>query len=163
LPGTKLEQSRAFRGECAPRGDERRPTARDGAGSRCVPRRGGALGAPARPEGNGGLRPRTARPRTYDPPAVPARRGAGVRRPVHLGGTPAEIVTAERAPREGPHADRPFVLLAQQSLFDDTRAPAGKHTAWAYCHVPHGSTVDMRTAIENQIERFAPGFRDRIL
>ncbi len=82
---------------------------------------------------------------------------------VHLGGTPAEIVNAERAPWQGRHAERPFVLLAQQSLFDDTRAPAGKHTAWAYCHVPHGSTVDMRPAIENQIERFAPGFRERIL
>jgi phytoene dehydrogenase-like protein len=74
-----------------------------------------------------------------------------------------DIVEAERAPWEGRHAERPFVLLAQQSLFDDTRAPAGKHTAWAYCHVPHGSTVDMRPAVENQIERFAPGFRERIL
>jgi len=82
---------------------------------------------------------------------------------VHLGGRPEEIVAAERAPWEGRHADLPFVLLAQQSLFDDTRAPPGKQTAWAYCHVPHGSTVDMRPAIENQIERFAPGFRERIL
>jgi phytoene dehydrogenase-like protein len=55
------------------------------------------------------------------------------------------------------------VLLAQQTLFDDTRAPAGKHTAWAYCHVPHGSTVDVRASVEAQIERFAPGFRDRVL
>jgi phytoene dehydrogenase-like protein len=82
---------------------------------------------------------------------------------VHLGGSPAEIADAERAPWEGRHAERPFVLLAQPSLFDDTRAPAGKHTAWAYCHVPHGSTVDMRPAVERQIERFAPGFGERIL
>ncbi len=82
---------------------------------------------------------------------------------VHLGGSPAEIVAAERAPWHGQHAERPFVLLAQQSLFDDTRAPAGRHTAWAYCHVPHGSTVDMRDRIEAQIERFAPGFRDGVL
>ena len=82
---------------------------------------------------------------------------------VHLGGSPEEIVEAERAPWQGRHAQRPFVLLAQQSLFDDTRAPAGKHTAWAYCHVPHGSTEDMRDRIEAQIERFAPGFSDRIL
>jgi phytoene dehydrogenase-like protein len=82
---------------------------------------------------------------------------------VHLAGTPAEIAEAERAPWEGRHAERPFVLLAQQSLFDDTRAPVGKQTAWAYCHVPPGSTVDMRDRIDAQIERFAPGFRDRIL
>jgi phytoene dehydrogenase-like protein len=82
---------------------------------------------------------------------------------VHLGGSPAEIVEAERAPWQQRHAERPFVLLAQQSLFDETRAPRGKHTAWAYCHVPQGSTVDMRRAVEDQIERFAPGFRARIL
>jgi phytoene dehydrogenase-like protein len=82
---------------------------------------------------------------------------------VHLGGPPAEIVEAERAPWQGRHARRPFVLLAQPSLFDDTRAPAGKHTAWAYCHVPHGSSADVRRAVEDQIERFAPGFRERIL
>jgi phytoene dehydrogenase-like protein len=82
---------------------------------------------------------------------------------VHLAGSVAEIVEAERAPWQGRHAERPFVLLAQPSLFDDTRAPAGKHTAWAYCHVPHGSTTDMRDRIEEQIERFAPGFRDRVL
>ena len=82
---------------------------------------------------------------------------------VHLGGSPAEIVEAERAPWHGRHAERPFVLLAQQSLFDETRAAAGKHTAWAYCHVPHGSTIDMRDRVEAQIERFAPGFRDRVL
>jgi phytoene dehydrogenase-like protein len=82
---------------------------------------------------------------------------------VHLGGTLEEIADSERAPWEGRHAERPFVLLAQQSLFDDTRAPTGKHTAWAYCHVPNGSTVDMRECVEAQIERFAPGFRDRVL
>jgi phytoene dehydrogenase-like protein len=82
---------------------------------------------------------------------------------VHLGGSLAEIAESERCPWAGRHSERPFVLLAQQSLFDDTRAPAGKHTVWAYCHVPNGSTVDMRPRIEAQIERFAPGFRDRIL
>jgi phytoene dehydrogenase-like protein len=82
---------------------------------------------------------------------------------VHLGGSPAEIVDGERGLAEGRHAERPFVLLAQHSVFDDARAPNGKHTAWAYCHVPHGSNVDMRDAVENQIERFAPGFRDRVL
>ncbi|WP_077130076.1 phytoene desaturase family protein [Spirosoma montaniterrae] len=82
---------------------------------------------------------------------------------VHVGGTLAEIAAAERAVARGQHPERPFVLLAQQSRFDPTRAPAGKHTAWAYCHVPNGSTVDMTAAIERQIERFAPGFRDRVL
>jgi phytoene dehydrogenase-like protein len=82
---------------------------------------------------------------------------------VHVGGSLAEVAESERAAREGRHAERPFVLLAQQSLFDDTRAPAGKHTAWAYCHVPHGSTVDMRERVEAQIERFAPGFRERVI
>lgn len=82
---------------------------------------------------------------------------------VHLGNTLEEIAATEQETWNGKHPDKPFVLLAQQSLFDATRAPAGKHTAWAYCHVPHGSAVDMSTAIENQIERFAPGFRERIL
>lgn len=82
---------------------------------------------------------------------------------VHVGGTMAEIADAEAAVWRGEHPERPFVLLAQQSLFDDSRAPAGQHTAWAYCHVPHGSTIDMTAAIEGQIERFAPGFRDLIL
>ncbi|MGH3147653.1 MAG: phytoene desaturase family protein, partial [Rubrobacter sp.] len=63
----------------------------------------------------------------------------------------------------GEHPERPFILLAQQSLFDPTRAPEGKHTVWAYCHVPNGSGVDMTERIESQIERFAPGFRERIL
>ncbi|MVM31996.1 NAD(P)-binding protein [Spirosoma sp. HMF4905] len=82
---------------------------------------------------------------------------------VHLGGTLEEIVDAEQRTCNGQHPDRPFVLLAQQSLFDSSRAPAGKHTAWAYCHVPNGSTLDRTDAIEKQVERFAPGFRDRIL
>jgi phytoene dehydrogenase-like protein len=82
---------------------------------------------------------------------------------VHVGGTLAEIAAAERAVWQGVHPEKPFVLLAQQSLFDATRAPEGKHTVWAYCHVPSGSTVDMTARIEAQIERFAPGFRDRIL
>lgn len=82
---------------------------------------------------------------------------------VHLGGSAAEIAASEQETRHGRHSERPFVLLAQPSLFDPTRAPAGKYTAWAYCHVPNGSTVDMLEALESQIERFAPGFRDCIL
>ena len=82
---------------------------------------------------------------------------------IHLGGTFDEIARAERQTWEGKLAERPFVLLAQQSLFDATRAPTGKHVAWAYCHVPHGSTEDGSALIEGQIERFAPGFRDCIL
>lgn len=81
---------------------------------------------------------------------------------VHLGGTLEEIAAAEEAVARGEHTDRPFVLLVQPSLFDPTRAPAGKHTAWAYCHVPNGSTRDMTEAIEAQVERFAPGFGDAI-
>ncbi|WP_257670111.1 phytoene desaturase family protein [Parapedobacter tibetensis] len=82
---------------------------------------------------------------------------------VHLGGTLEEIAHGERAIWKGRHPENPFVLLAQQSVFDSTRAPQGKHTVWAYCHVPAGSTVDMTEAIERQVERFAPGFRERIL
>jgi phytoene dehydrogenase-like protein len=82
---------------------------------------------------------------------------------VHLGGTLAEIAAGERMVWRGGHPERPFVLLAQPSLFDSTRAPEGKHTAWAYCHVPNGSTFDMTKRIEHQIERFAPGFCDRVL
>ena len=81
---------------------------------------------------------------------------------VHLGGTLDEIAASEDAAVSGRHHERPFVLLVQPSLFDPTRAPAGKHTAWAYCHVPNGSTRDMIGAIEAQVERFAPGFRDLI-
>jgi phytoene dehydrogenase-like protein len=82
---------------------------------------------------------------------------------VHVGGTLEEIASAEQQTWDGRPADAPFVLLAQPSLFDPTRAPAGRHTAWAYCHVPHGSNEDMLPRIEQQIERFAPGFRDRVL
>jgi phytoene dehydrogenase-like protein len=82
---------------------------------------------------------------------------------VHVGGTLEEIAHHEREIWRGRTTEKPFVLVAQQSLIDDTRAPAGRHTGWAYCHVPSGSTEDMTEAIERQIERFAPGFRDRIL
>lgn len=82
---------------------------------------------------------------------------------VHLGGTLEEIARSEREVGRGKAPEQPFVLLVQESLFDPTRAPQGKHTAWAYCHVPNGSTTDMTEAIENQIERFAPGFRNRVL
>lgn len=82
---------------------------------------------------------------------------------VHIGGTLDEIAESEDAMRKGKHSERPFVLLAQPSLFDPLRAPEGKHTAWAYCHVPNGSTFDMLPRLEVQIERFAPGFRDCVL
>ncbi|HXA17224.1 MAG TPA: NAD(P)/FAD-dependent oxidoreductase [Thermoanaerobaculia bacterium] len=82
---------------------------------------------------------------------------------VHVGGTIEEIADHEAAIWQGRNTGRPFVLVAQQSLFDSSRAPDGKQTGWAYCHVPHGSTDDMTEAIEQQIERFAPGFRQRIL
>ena len=82
---------------------------------------------------------------------------------VHLGGTLEELRASERAVGRGEHPERPFVLLAQHSLFDSTRAPEGEHTVWAYCHVPNGSTIDMSERIEAQIERFAPGFHDLIL
>jgi phytoene dehydrogenase-like protein len=82
---------------------------------------------------------------------------------VHLGGAFDEIAASERAPGRGRVAERPFVLLAQPSLWDKSRAPAGRHTAWAYCHVPNGSGVDMTDAIEAQVERFAPGFRSLVL
>jgi phytoene dehydrogenase-like protein len=82
---------------------------------------------------------------------------------VHLGGRASEIAASEQALSHGRHAERPFVLLAQPSLFDPTRAPSDKHTAWAYCHVPNGSDVDMLKILEDQIERFAPGFRECVL
>lgn len=82
---------------------------------------------------------------------------------VHVGGTLEEIAAAERAPFDGKQADRPYVLVGQQSLFDETRAPVGKHTGWAYCHVPNGSDVDMTERIEEQLERFAPGFAATVL
>lgn len=89
-----------------------------------------------------------------------ACRSAGT---VHIGNTMEEVSEAENGIWKGRHAEKPFVLLAQQSLFDDTRAPSGKHAAWAYCHVPRGSTKDMTNVIEQQVERFAPGFRDTII
>ena len=82
---------------------------------------------------------------------------------VHIGGTLDEISLGEATVSRGEHPERPFVLLAQQSLFDASRAPEGKHTVWAYCHVPNGSAFDMTGRIEAQLERFAPGFKDRIL
>ena len=82
---------------------------------------------------------------------------------VHLGGTLEEVAESEDAAVHGRHHDRPFVLLVQASRFDATRAPDGKHSAWAYCHVPHGSPRDMTDAIERQVERFAPGFRDLVI
>ena len=91
---------------------------------------------------------------------APECRRAGT---LHLGGTLEEIALSERGVWQGCHAERPFVLLAQPSLFDASRAPSEKHTAWAYCHVPNGSTVDMAKRIEDQVERYAPGFRDLVL
>lgn len=82
---------------------------------------------------------------------------------VHLGGTCEEIALSERLVWQGVHPEKPFVILVQPSLFDPSRAPAGKHTAWAYCHVPGGSAYDMTARIEAQVERFAPGFKDRVL
>jgi phytoene dehydrogenase-like protein len=92
-------------------------------------------------------------------------RADGLRRTatVHLGGSIGEIAAAERIVARGGHPERPFVLCVQYSPWDDSRAPAGRTTAWAYCHVPAGSTVDMTGRIEAQVERFAPGFGDRIL
>lgn len=91
---------------------------------------------------------------------APAVQQAGT---VHVGGTFEEIAASEAAVNAGQVPERPFVLVAQPSLFDPTRAPAGKHTLWAYCHVPNGSAADMADRIVDQIERFAPGVRDRIL
>jgi phytoene dehydrogenase-like protein len=82
---------------------------------------------------------------------------------LHVGGSFAEVAQSEADVAAGHHPDRPFCLVTQPSVLDPTRAPAGKHTLWAYCHVPNGSNVDMRERIEAQIERFAPGFRDLIL
>jgi phytoene dehydrogenase-like protein len=82
---------------------------------------------------------------------------------IHLGGTLEELARSEADVGAGRHPARPFVLVAQHSLFDDTRAPAGQHTLWTYCHAPHGSDVDLTTVIEDQLERFAPGFRDVVL
>ncbi len=82
---------------------------------------------------------------------------------VHVGGTWEEVTAAEDAVHQGRHPDRPFVLVSQPSAFDSSRAPSGKHTAWGYTHVPNGSTIDMTEAIEAQIERFAPGFKDLVV
>lgn len=82
---------------------------------------------------------------------------------VHLGGSFEEIAVSEQAARTGQISERPFILLVQPTLFDSSRAPAGKHIVWAYCHVPHGSNADMLDKLEQQVERFAPGFRDTIL
>lgn len=90
----------------------------------------------------------------------PDSRRAGT---VHVGGALEEIALNEKQTFNGKHAEKPFVLLAQQSLFDSSRAPEGKQVLWGYCHVPHGSNQDMTAAIENQIERFAPGFKDLII
>jgi len=89
-----------------------------------------------------------------------ACKGAGT---LHLGGTLGEIALSERAVHKNKTVERPYVLLAQHSSFDSSRAPEGKHTGWAYCHVPNGSTEDMTDRIENQVERFAPGFKEIIL
>lgn len=94
------------------------------------------------------------------PFTAPDCRQAGT---VHLGGTFEEIAAAEALTVAGGYPEKPFVLLTQQSLFDDSRAPEGRHTGWAYCHVPNGSRQDMTEAIERQVERYAPGFRERIL
>lgn len=94
------------------------------------------------------------------PWADPALADTGL---VHIGGPAQEVMAAERTVARGGIPDQPFVLFAQASVADPSRAPAGKHTGWGYCHVPHGSSVDMTTAIEAQVERFAPGFRERII
>ena len=86
--------------------------------------------------------------------------GAGT---IHLGGTLDEVAQAEQQVANGAHPENPFVLLAQPTLFDSSRAPAGKHIAWAYTHVPNGSSTNMTERIERQIERFAPGFGQRVL
>jgi phytoene dehydrogenase-like protein len=90
----------------------------------------------------------------------PALAGAGL---LHIGGPSAEVIDAERTVARGRIPSRPFVLFAQATVADPSRAPAGQHTGWGYCHVPHGSDTDMTTAIEDQVERFAPGFRERII
>jgi phytoene dehydrogenase-like protein len=90
----------------------------------------------------------------------PRVRAAGT---VHVGGTFAEMAESEDAAWNGRHVERPFMIVAQQTVADPSRAPEGKHTAWAYCHVPNGSTVDMQDRMEAQLERFAPGFRDLVL
>jgi phytoene dehydrogenase-like protein len=80
-----------------------------------------------------------------------------------VGGTYEDIVRSERDAWEGRNTERPFIILSQPTLFDASRAPVGKHVAWAYCHVPHGSAFDMLDRVERQIERFAPGFQQHVL
>lgn len=92
-----------------------------------------------------------------------ANSGTSLAATVHLGGTAEEIIQSEEEIHAGEHPARPFVLLSQPTLFDPTRAPPGRHIAWAYCHVPNGSTQNMTAAIEDQVERFAPGFKNMIL
>lgn len=94
------------------------------------------------------------------PWAAPALRRAAT---IHIGGTLEEITAYELSAWNGKPNGKPFVIVAQHSVFDRSRAPAGQHTLWAYCHVPHGSEIDVTGAVETQIERFAPGFRDVIL
>ena len=94
------------------------------------------------------------------PWTAPEVRTAGT---VHLGGTLEELAASEGAVEAGRHSDRPYVLVVQAGVADPTRAPGDAETLWAYCHVPSGSTLDRTEAIENQIERFAPGFRDLVL
>lgn len=98
-----------------------------------------------------------------DGPVPWANEDCGRAGTVHIGGTLDEMAESERAPWEGREPEKPYVLVGQQSLWDPSRAPDGSHTLWAYCHVPAGSTFDMTDRMESQIERFAPGFRDRIL
>jgi phytoene dehydrogenase-like protein len=96
--------------------------------------------------------------------AIPfTAKNAGQASTIHIGGTFDEIVDSEQTTNDGIHPDKPFVLLTQPTAFDHTRAPKGKHVAWAYCHVPNGSIKNMTDNIERQIERFAPGFRERII
>jgi phytoene dehydrogenase-like protein len=95
---------------------------------------------------------------------VPWRAGACRRAgTLHLGGTFEEVAESEADVAHGRHAERPYCIVVQASVADPTRAPLGQHTLWAYCHVPNGSDVDMSSRIEEQIERFAPGFRDLVL
>ncbi len=98
-----------------------------------------------------------------DGPVPWAAEGARRAATIHLGGTLEEVAAAEADVAAGRHPERPFVLFVQYAPWDTSRAPEGKAAAWAYCHVPAGSTVDMTERIEAQVERFAPGFRDRIL
>lgn len=98
-----------------------------------------------------------------DGPIPWTAKGCKLASTVHVGGTYEEIAQSEKDAWEGRTSAHPFLIVTQPSLFDDTRAPHGKHTAWAYCHVPHGSKIDMSETIESQIERFAPGFKQLII